>query len=248
VGRRRIEIGRALRSTGVSALMLASGVWLMAAIACPDARADEPLPAAKLSLVAFEKLAVAQSGNWSTEVFIGNEGASSIAFDTGLCQLFPCVYRTTIAPGGSAAVAVPSGFYTLFAPSSRSYSLLRFNDGLTAQSYAVPPIGFIYTSAATFGPVQSGNGRATTVNVFPDAFTSVRVDVIDGGGNVIASESFEALPPVTQYKVQASFSVGTLRLSLRPCQVAPCATPQPLYGFVAVSDEAGGNAAVLPFR
>lgn len=214
-------------------LIVASAI-LTLGFCCPD-------------LLAGERLVVANVGPWTSEAFIGNDTGLPVIFETQPCRVAPCVGRWTIQPGGAVRVAtLPAGFSTLPAPAGTA--LLTFNDGRAAQSYAVPLVGALLgNTPQTFGPVANDESLTTTVNVFPEAFTNVLVEVIDGAGAVLSAETFDALPPVTQYSVHTSLRVGTLRITTRQL-FGVTGAPQPLYGFVAVANREGGNAQVIPFR
>lgn len=205
-------------------------------ISCPNLLAE--------SYVAFPQLAIANSGNWSTEVFIGNQGAMPVTFETEACRIHPC-YRWTVKPGEALRVAsLPSGFLTLPAPSDDSYTLLRFSDGKTSASYAVPPMGALFARIPqTFTPIANDGELVTTVNVFPTGPSTITVEVMDSKGEQVASEAFDALPPVTQYQVRAVVPAGSIRITNGKF----FGTPQMVFGFVAVTDRKGSNANVLPF-
>lgn len=215
-------------------MLIVASAALSLAFCCPE-------------LLAGERLVVANVGAWRTEAFIGNDTGLPVIFETEPCRVAPCVGRWTIQPGGAVRVStLPAGFSTLPAPAGTA--LLRFNDGRTAQSYAVPLVGALLDKTPqTFGPVANDESLTTTVNVFPEAFTNVVVEVLDGNGAVISTETFDALPPVTQYAVQVSLRVGSVRIATRQL-FGVTGAPLPLYGFVAVANREGGNAQVLPFR
>lgn len=227
LGRVRIDIG--------AVLLAVAFISIAVSVGCP-------------SLIASDRLAVAQSGHWYTEAFVGNDSLGSTIFETEPCRVAPCTTRWFIPAGGAIRVsALRPGFYTLHAPSVVSWTLLRFDDGLTAQSYAVPPVGaLIPGEPQTFGPLANDLTLQTTVNVFPTESADVSLDIIDSTGAEVATETFSAVPPVTQYRVKTFFAAGTIRLATKKCQVAPCIQPPPLYGFVAVADPEGGNAALFP--
>lgn len=194
------------------------------------------------------ELPSANTGAWSTEIMIRNAGDSPVTFETEPCRIFPC-YRWTVNPGGAARVStLPSGFSTLPAPSADSYSLLRFDDGVTAASYAVEPMGSLLANIPqTFGPIVNDDRMTTTVNVFPVAFATITVETLNGSGEVISSETFEALPPVAQFALAPAVLVGSVRLTNRQ-MFGVTGPPIPVTGFVAVADRKGGNARVIPFR
>jgi hypothetical protein len=202
-----------------------------------------------LSCEVEARVAIANTGNWSTVIYVGNDSAEVVTFETAPCQIAPCLTRVTIPPGGAARVeTLPQGFYTL-PGTPRIWSLLRFDDGVTAQSYAVPQLGAIIPGTPqTFGPLSNGGGAVVTLNLFPTQAAELTVEVIGPDGAVLATEQVIANPPVRQYEILTPFPAGTIRLSTVPCRVFPCIQDAPLYGFVAVSDRRGGNAAVWGFR
>lgn len=247
MGKRRIPIGKILSGAWIGCLLAVATLALLfvTAPAFPQNFGQQT----DTSFVAPPpQLAVANDGNWSTEILIGNTGNAPVTFETEPCRIFPC-YRWTVIPGGAARVStLPSGFSLLPAPNADSVSFLRFDDGGTSASYAVGPMGSIMGSASqTFGPIINDEGMTTTINVFPSAFTALQVEVLDGNGELVATQTFEALPPVAQFSISPSVSVGSLRITNRQL-FGVTGTPQPIYGFVAVADRRGGNARTLTFR
>lgn len=208
--------------------------------AVPAVAGDEPLS---------KQLVVAQAGNWSTTGKVANytESVLTVDLDGNECNVSPCATAQTIAPGGAALIdSLPAGFYAVPAPASTSSTLLRFDDGLTRQSYALPAVGALIDGVTqTFGPVSNDGVRTLTVNVLPTNLTEIELEVIDKNGQRLSIERIDARPPVTQYPVRTQFDVGSIRLTLDPSFGR--FSRDPVYGFVAEADDTGGNALAIPF-
>jgi hypothetical protein len=159
--------------------------------------------------------------------------------------------EVTIAPNGAAIlrdVALTqfcgAQDIQLFPPpaGADSFTVLSFDDGKTQSSFDLPPIGAI-TSSQRFGPIVSDDYEGTWINTFPTKPTPLSVEVYDGSGKKIATELYEANPPVDQYRLKTNVSIGFVVITGWP----GFPLTAPLYGFANSGTPRGGNLRAFPF-
>jgi hypothetical protein len=157
--------------------------------------------------------------------------------------------NTAVIAKGAGSAA--SGEFTLIdAPPVNIFSVVSN----PSTSFVIPPFGaFSSASPSRVGPIVSDDEEGTWVTVFPKETTPVYVVTFDGAGKVVGTETFDAVPPVTQYRVKARVPVGFLGVSITrgtggfECFPRDCASYAPVYGFATVSRPDSSNMRVLPF-
>lgn len=226
-------------------LMVVATISLAICITFPDLQAA-PLP---------RKLVVAQSldAHWRTDAFAfrlpnATEPPTIVDFATcvvpGASATLDAGESFRVADVGQWQCGTPQEFYLLDAPTVDAFTFLRFNDGVTHTSFAVPPVGAISPDGvARIQPIVNDESFETNIDVLPTKLTRVFIDIYDAHNKKIAFETFDAMPPVAQYTLKTKLKVGALVITTG----SYIETQPPLYGFVTVSAPDGGNSRVLPF-
>ncbi len=239
-----------MRTPILGRIHIAIGLLLLALAANAQ---DFNYHAVELATAPPVKLVSAQTANrhWRTSLFLVANSTSPakihVQGDGGACPS-PDV---ALAPNGAAIVRdvalsqfcgakeielfpVPAG--------ADSFTVLSFDDGVTQSSFDLPAIGAI-TSSQRFGPIVSDSIDGTWINTFPTKSTPLSVEVYDGSGVKVATELYEAEPPVDQYRVKARVAVGFIVITGWP----GFPLTAPLYGFANSGTPRGGNLRSFPF-
>jgi hypothetical protein len=207
-----------------------------------------------LSVEAGDKLLLAHTqgvGYRTSVVAIGGPVDTSISLTDVVisgAQLQIPANTAVIAKGAGSAAS--SEFTLIDVPAVANIFSVITNP---STSFVIPPFGaFSAAAPSRVGPIVSDDDEGTWITVFPKEPTPVYVVTFDGAGKVVGSETFDAVPPVTQYRITARVPVGFVGVTITrglpwECFPRDCASYAPVYGFATTSRPDSGNMRVLPF-
>lgn len=191
-------------------------------------------------------LIIANGRNWKTDVFEWSLG-SPLTVNFSAC---PTIDRTYSIPAGGA-IFVPDAGRDLgcsieFAavplhPAVSGLSMLRYDDGTTRETYAVPPVGSLTSGhPVALAPARNGYGDINAyLNFFPGGAADVTVQATTASGDPGFPVTYRVTPPVTQIRYTLPLSAGNLTLTTStPTVRIPC--------FMSLSRADGTNATIVP--
>jgi hypothetical protein len=251
LSRVRISLG-----TGRVTFLLTRVLALSCVLFLAAAVQGQPLP---IATDVPKVLPIIKAANWETD-FIGwwapepqlptapSPIFEPVAFRIGDCNFLG--QHVTLAPGQSAVYtdigAKLCNPFALFEPPTTvpTKVRLRFNDGVTATSFVVKPLGALMDDRKVrLQPVENAGAIGTYLNLFkriPEMSSVIAVDLYDAKGAYLGRELAGVSPPFSQYRIMAELTAGSVELSLFRSR-------GPVWGFASISNETGGNAEVIEF-
>ncbi len=236
----RIAIGNRLRRISLSRILITvAAISIMASIACPELHAQM-------------KLVVAQNDRYDTTL-----GASWLNLEDPVppptLNFSDCLVQgasRTLVYNGAVRLdhagqwqcsAEPKQFYLIDSPYARAFSVVRFDDGKTRNTLTIPPLNPLPEGITrVVGPVFGTGDFKITVTAFPNGLTRIFIDIYDGAGAKVASESFDASGDVAQYVIAYPLKVGSLQISTG----AYIGRAKPIHLFVDVSTGSGAGTVL----
>jgi hypothetical protein len=199
-------------------------------------------------------LPLVHTASWSSTLFAQPDATGTASIDINNCQVTGGLHGNIAAGGGirfdDPAESLCGGdFSTIAVPAGIDAAVhLVFDDGKTHASYWIDPMGAVSAGhSVRIGKLVNDAKLGTYLNLWCSSPSGVTVTVYDYKGVEIGQQYIDVLPPVTQRKVSVPFAVGAISI-VAGANCGGCQDVPAVYGFLSVSDSAGGNAEVIPFK